>query len=94
MLHALEQKNHDNPTVLDVGTQSLIVAYRDELLLDAVTKMAQHNIGRLPVVNRKNQTEIVGYIGRSSVMMARRKKIEEEELREKGFAGRNAHVIS
>lgn len=92
MLRALEQPTDENLSVLDAGTQKLIVTYPDELLLDAVTKMAQHNIGRLPVVNREDETEIAGYIGRSSVMAARRKKIEEEEIREHGFVGSKAHV--
>jgi CIC family chloride channel protein len=90
LLRALETDTAHAMTVLDAGTRTLIVAHPDELLLDAVVKMAQHNIGRLPVVSRDNHAEIVGYIGRSSVMAARRKKIEDEELRERGWKPKQA----
>jgi chloride channel protein, CIC family len=94
MVRSLEQDTENKLTVLEAGTQKLVVTYPDELLLEAVTKMAQHNIGRLPVVSRGNKSKIVGYIGRSSVMAARRKKIDEEEVREHGFTLRKAGTIS
>lgn len=92
LLRSLEQNTEDTLTVLDAGTRKLIVSYPEDLLLDAVTKMAQHNIGRLPVVNHEDETEILGYIGRSSVMAARRKKIEDEEVREHGLRTKKVHI--
>lgn len=94
LLRALEQDRDGALTVLEAGSRTLIVTYADELLLDAVSKMAQHNVGRLPVVSRENESQIVGYIGRSSVMAARRMKIDDEQLREQGLSERREHAVS
>jgi chloride channel protein, CIC family len=94
LLRALETDTAHTMTVLDAGAQTLIVVHPDDLLVEAVAKMAQHNIGRLPVVSRANHAEVVGYIGRSSVMAARRKKIEDEELRERGWKSKKANPAS
>ena len=51
----------------------------------AVTKMLRNDIGRLPVVSRKNQRELLGYLGRASVMAARLRRLEEEHIREQGL---------
>ena len=86
VLQALEQGvKDDNTTVLDAGSRSLVVTYPDELLHDAVTKMLRNNIGRLPVVSRKDARQLIGYLGRSSVMAARLRRLEEEHVREQGL---------
>jgi CBS domain-containing protein len=71
--------------VLEAGTQNLIVAFADEILHDAVTRMVRHDIGRLPVVRRDNPRQILGYLGRASVMTARLRRHEEESHREAGW---------
>ncbi|HKS08640.1 MAG TPA: chloride channel protein [Pyrinomonadaceae bacterium] len=75
----------DGQTVLDAGTRHLIVTFADEILHDAVTRMVHHDIGRLPVVRRDNPQQIVGYLGRASVMTARLRRHEEENHRESGW---------
>ncbi|MCC7264929.1 MAG: chloride channel protein [Candidatus Latescibacteria bacterium] len=72
-------------TVLDAGSRELIVTYPDEVLRQAVEKMVSNDIGRLPVVNRANPREIIGYLGRSNVFAARRRHLEEEHVREPGW---------
>ena len=52
LVRALEQSPADS-TVLEAGSQSLIVAHPDEILHEAVTRMVRNDIGRLPVVSRK-----------------------------------------
>jgi CIC family chloride channel protein len=84
LLRAIE-KIPDGVTVLDAGTRHLIVTYADEILHDAVTRMVHHDIGRLPVVRRDNPVQIVGYLGRASVMTARLRRHEEENHRESGW---------
>ena len=78
-------KTPDGQTVLEAGTRHLIVTFADEILHDAVTRMVHHDIGRLPVVRRENQQQIVGYLGRASVMTARLRRHEEEHHRESGW---------
>jgi CBS domain-containing protein len=72
-------------TVVEAGTQDLIVAFPDEILHEAVTRMVRHDIGRLPVVRRDSPRTIVGYLGRASIMTARLRRHEEEHHREPGW---------
>jgi chloride channel protein, CIC family len=84
-LRVLGQSAEDDTTVLDAGSRDLIVAYPDELLHDAVTKMLRHNIGRLPVVSRQNSQRLIGYLGRANLMTARVRQLEEEHFRERSL---------
>lgn len=42
--------------------------------------MAIHGMGRLPVVEREDEKKLVGFITRSDIIKAHRKKMEEEGL--------------
>ena len=84
LVRALE-RFPDGCTVVEAGSQNLIVCYPDEILHDAVTRMVRHDIGRLPVVRRDNPRQVVGYLGRASVMTARLRRHEEEHHREPGW---------
>lgn len=85
VLKALQNEEGETLTVLQAGSQHLVVTYPDEPLHDAIIKMVTSDIGRLPVVSRSNPKELVGYLGRSSILEARLKRIEEEHLREPGW---------
>jgi len=50
--------------------------------------MLKHNIGRLPVVPRENNLQVIGYIGRASILAARHKVLNEETVREEGWLSR------
>jgi len=84
VMRALDQPQAEQ-TVLEAGTRNLIVTYPDEILHDAVTRMVRNDIGRLPVVSRNNPRQALGYLGRSSVMKARLRRLEEEHHREPGW---------
>lgn len=86
VLRALERGVDGDATVLDAGSSSLIVTYRDEVLQEAVVKMLRNDIGRLPVVDRKDPRHLVGYLGRAGVMAARVRQHEEEYVREQGLS--------
>ena len=64
MLRAIERYDDPNLTVIQAGSGNLVVTYPDEILYEAIEKMVRHDIGRLPVVSRENQREVVGYLGR------------------------------
>lgn len=83
LVHALAMDPEGNLTVLEAASRNLIVAYPDEPLKVAVAKMLKSNIGRLPVVSRDNPRQLVGYFGRSGLLEARSRKMQEEELRER-----------
>ena len=86
VLRAIEQGSDGDTTVLDAGSCQLVVAYADELLHEAVTKMLRNDIGRLPVVSREDPRKLLGYLGRASVMAARLRRLEEEHVREQGLS--------
>src|SRR5262245_53769881 len=86
VLSALEQNRNSDATVLSAGSKDLIVTYADEVLYEAVNKMLVNNIGRLPVVSRLNPRRAVGYLGRSNLMGAHLRRLEEEQIRERRFS--------
>jgi CBS domain-containing protein len=72
-------------TVAEAGSTRLIVTYPDELVNDALAKLLRNNVGRLPVVDRADPRQLVGYLGRATILAARLHRLEEEEVRETGW---------
>ncbi len=85
LLRALELDPKGTMTVLEAGSQQLILAYADELAHDAMYRMLQRDIGRLPVVSRENPQQMVGYFNRSSLLGAWTRQMQEESIREHGW---------
>jgi CIC family chloride channel protein len=85
LLRALEKDPGGMLTVLEAGTRSLVVAYPDERVFDAISKMVENNIGQLPVVDRGERNRMVGYINRSSVIQSWAGHLDEESVRERGW---------
>ena len=85
VLRALDREPSGVATVLDSGSSKLVVTYPDELLSEAAHKLLRHDIGRLPVVDRKDPKRVVGYLGRPNIMSARLRRLEEEHHREQGW---------
>ena len=83
IVSALETDPEGKLTVLEAGSQDLIVAYPDEPLQDAVARMLRSEIGRLPVVSREHPRQLLGYLGRTGLLEARSRKMQEEEHRER-----------
>ena len=89
VLQALEQGGNNGTTVLDAGSRDLIVSFPDEVLYEAAAKMLRNNIGRLPVVTRRDPRSVVGYLGRRNLMTAHLRQLEEEHIRERRFLNRS-----
>ena len=87
VMRELDQDSSGTRTVLDAGTKKVVVTYPDELLHDASAKMLRNDIGRLPVVERDDPTRVIGYLGRSGIMAARLRRLDEEHVREPGWIG-------
>jgi CBS domain-containing protein len=85
IVRALGNASSSELTVLEAGSKDLLVAYPDEVLHDAVTRMVRHGIGRLPVVSRGHPHNLLGYLGRAALMAARLRRVEEEHDRERGW---------
>jgi CIC family chloride channel protein len=85
LLRALENDQRGGITVLEAGSSKPIVAYADEFVHDAMLRMLENNIGRLPVVAREDRQKMVGYFNRASLLDAWTRHAEEEGLREHGW---------
>lgn len=61
----------ENKTVADIATTDpLIVAYEDEPMWSALRKLGVEDIGRLPVVRREDERELVGMVRRKDIIQA------------------------
>jgi len=85
IVRGLEHPLADRLSAAEAGSRNLIVCYPDDILHDAVAKMIRNDIGRLPVVDRSNPQQAVGYLGRANVMTARLRRLEEEHDRQPGW---------
>ncbi len=84
IVRALRQKQPEETTVAEAGSTDLAVAFPDEPLQAALTKMLERDVGRLPVVERNNPGRVVGYLGRAAILSARMKTHQEENIRQRG----------
>ncbi|MGH7980375.1 MAG: CBS domain-containing protein, partial [Limisphaerales bacterium] len=85
IVRALRRNSSMDMTVAEAGSKDLTVAFPDELLHSALTKMLNRGVGRLPVVERDNPRKVVGYLGRGAILSARMKIHEEENIRQKSW---------
>jgi CBS domain-containing protein len=85
VLRALEK--NPSASVLEASSRNVVVTYPDETLHEAVAKMLRYNVGRLPVVDRHDDRQVVGYLGRPGIMAARLRRLNEEQVREPGWIG-------
>jgi CIC family chloride channel protein len=61
-------ENREGMVVEQIMSTSLIVTYPDESLEDALRKLVLNDIGRLPVVDRGDPSEIVGILTKSDII--------------------------
>jgi chloride channel protein, CIC family len=85
VMRALDKDPSGTMTVLEAGSQNVVVTYPDEALHEASEKMLRFDIGRLPVVERDNPRVVIGYLGRPGIMAARVRKLHDEYVREPGW---------
>jgi len=94
LLRALEAHPAGDISVLEVASKSLLVAFPEESAFDALFRMIQNDVGRLPVVDRADPKKLVGFINRSSVLSAWTRQFEEEHVREDGWFGKFFTIAS
>src|SRR5438046_6939797 len=84
-LHLLRVQDVMEPPVLQVGERPPAVSYPDELLDHALTKLLEHEVDLLPVVNRSEPEQVVGYVARDGILAAWVQFAREEGRREPGW---------
>jgi H+/Cl- antiporter ClcA len=85
ILRSLDKDPTGMTTVEAAGSTKLVVTYPDELLSEAVAKMVHQDVGRLPVVERRDERKAVGYLGRAAILDARSRRLHDEHVREQGW---------
>lgn len=84
LLRAQQAADAEAITVLRAGTANPVTTFADETLDEAMNKMLQRDIGRLPVVERGGSLKIIGYLGRAEILAARMRHRHDEHHREVG----------
>lgn len=84
IVRALRQNEEGDMPVSEAGSLQLVVAHPDEPLHDALARMMQHDVGRLPVVHPSEPSRLLGYLGRTAILSARKHQHDEELVRQKG----------
>src|SRR5690606_33758863 len=75
----------------EIMSTDLVVAYADESLAEAMAKLDQHGVGRLPVVTRQDPRRLVGFLTRSDVLGAyNRALVDERPRRDEEAPGRRS----
>lgn len=85
VVRAIGTHTNEDMTLIEAGNRDPVVAYPDETLHDAIARMLKHNVGRLPVVERRQPRRIAGYLGRAGILEARQRYHCGEELRERAL---------
>ncbi len=79
-------ENHDGDMpILEAGSKNPIVAYPDEMVYEAASRMLRAGVGRLPVVSRDDPKKVIGYLSRAGILSSRLKRMYEEGYREPGW---------
>ena len=84
-LHLIRVQDVMEPPVLPVADRPPAVSYPDELLDHALTKMLEHEVDLLPVVNRSEPEQVVGYVARDGILAAWVQFARDEGRREPGW---------
>ena len=71
--------------VKDIATKSPIVAFPDQSLYEALLRVGAQDVGRIPVVDRDDQTRLLGVLRRHDIIRAYRNKLAEGTTYQKGY---------
>ncbi len=75
----LNPANDDARTVASLLNRPPVVVYADCTLREAADHMVNHDVGRLPVMDRREPGRMVGFITRSDVLRAHRRRLDETQ---------------
>jgi CIC family chloride channel protein len=82
LVRALGRPGGGSLTALEAGNRAPATAFPDETLEEAMDRMLNLGVGRLLVVRRDNPVQLIGYLGRPSLLSARLRSMDEESRRE------------
>jgi H+/Cl- antiporter ClcA/predicted transcriptional regulator len=75
--HLLDPDRPGDHTLAELLRRPPVVVYSDSTLREAADHMVNHDIGRLPVVDRGKPGKLVGFITRSDILSSHRRRLRE-----------------
>ncbi len=69
-LQDIDRAENKEVNVKEVYTRDVLTAFPDETLSDALRRMSERDIGRLPVVSREDKQKLLGVLRRADVIHA------------------------
>lgn len=71
MEQAMEAGSIDDKTVADIATtHTMLVAFEDDPMWSALKKLGLHDVGRLPVVSKNDEHNLIGIVRRKDIIQA------------------------
>jgi len=87
-LHVLRVEEVMEPPLGQPAPTGDVVAFPDELLETAMSKLLEHELEGLPVASRDEPGRVVGYLERSAILGAWVQLTRDEHTIEEGWLGR------
>lgn len=69
-------------TVAEAGTTDLMYGYPDEQVFEVAIRMAANELEQVPVVERDDETTLIGMLDSQNLMTSTLRQLEEEQVRE------------
>ncbi|GIK65631.1 MAG: chloride channel protein [Chloroflexota bacterium] len=79
------QEGYGDMSVLEAGTHPVVTITPNASLHDAILRMFQYDIGRLPVVEDEGSNRLVGYLSRTHVIRPYLQRLHDEQNLEAGW---------
>ena len=73
----------DSLTIAEIMRRDLVVAYPEESCRTAAERMAQFDVGRLPVISIAEPSRLLGIVTRSDLLKPRERHVRDEQERER-----------
>jgi CIC family chloride channel protein len=87
-LHVLRVEEVMEPPLATPAGTGDVVAFPDELLETAMSKLLEHELEGLPVASRDDPAHMVGYVERAAILAAWVQLTRDEHTIEEGWLGR------
>jgi H+/Cl- antiporter ClcA len=68
-----------------IMVRDVVVAHPDEVLRTVASRMAEHELGAMPVVEHNHGAPVLGVVTEFELLAGRRRQLEEERKRERPF---------
>ena len=75
----LNSQTPGTTTIENMITRRPSIVYEDSTLREAADHMVRHEVGRLPVISRKEPWKVLGMVTRSDILAAHRRRITAME---------------